>query len=242
MKPREWDQLARDVLAGLEASHLSRRRRLVHPIDATHVLCDGQPLINFASNDYLGLTHHPAVLQAIERSLHEMRWKRCIGADQRLRAGGRESRTAHRAVEGMRGSHPGPQRISGQPRGSAGAGRRRREMVSISSDLLDKLCHASLIDAVRAAGASWRIFPHNHLPKLQRLLANADPQELQIVVTESIFSMDGDAADLPGLARLKEEYPFVLLLDEAHASGVYGPAGKGRPPSFPCAASLTSPS
>src|SRR5439155_16356786 len=87
--------------------------------------------------------------------------------------------------------------------------------------------HASLIDAVRAGGAEFRVFPHNGLEKLERLLAEAEPDQLQVVVTESIFSMDGDAADLAGIARLKREHPFVLLLDEAHGSGVYGPAGAG---------------
>jgi 7-keto-8-aminopelargonate synthetase-like enzyme len=96
--------------------------------------------------------------------------------------------------------------------------------------LVDKLAHASLIDAVRAAaaaGAQMRVFPHNHLAKLKRLLKDAPAGELQVVVTESIFSMDGDSADLRGLVALKEQRPFVLLLDEAHASGVYGPSGSG---------------
>ncbi len=93
--------------------------------------------------------------------------------------------------------------------------------------LVDKLAHASLLDAIRATDAPWRIFPHNGMGKLQRFLDEADPKQLQIVVTESIFSMDGDAADLKLLAEMKHARPFVLLLDEAHASGVYGPNGSG---------------
>jgi 8-amino-7-oxononanoate synthase len=93
--------------------------------------------------------------------------------------------------------------------------------------LVDKLAHASLLDAVRGARAELRIFPHNHLAKVQRLLAAAPPEQLQVVVTESIFSMDGDAADLTGLVEIKRHRPFILLLDEAHGSGVYGPAGAG---------------
>jgi 8-amino-7-oxononanoate synthase len=92
---------------------------------------------------------------------------------------------------------------------------------------MDKLCHASLIDAVRDSVRSFRVFPHNHLSKLRRLLEEREAGQLQVVVTESIFSMDGDAADLPGLAALKKEHPFVLLLDEAHGTGVYGPDGSG---------------
>jgi 7-keto-8-aminopelargonate synthetase-like enzyme len=93
--------------------------------------------------------------------------------------------------------------------------------------LLDKLCHASLIDAVRGTQKPFRVFPHNGLQKLQRLLDEADENEIQVVVSESIFSMDGDAADLAGLAKLKESHPFVLMLDEAHGTGAYGPGGSG---------------
>jgi 8-amino-7-oxononanoate synthase len=96
--------------------------------------------------------------------------------------------------------------------------------------LIDKLCHASLVDAVRAAESPlcfFRVFPHNGLDKLRRLLSDTDPGELQVVVTESIFSMDGDAANLPGLAQLRDEFGCLLLVDEAHAAGVYGPGGAG---------------
>jgi 7-keto-8-aminopelargonate synthetase-like enzyme len=100
--------------------------------------------------------------------------------------------------------------------------------------LLDRLAHASLIDAVRGAEATFRVFPHNDLEKLERLLQRdvrddntTDADEIQVVVTESIFSMDGEPAPLAGFARLKEKYPFFLLLDEAHGSGVYGRDGAG---------------
>lgn len=228
MKPHEWDQLARDVLAGLEASHLYRRRRLVTPIDPTHALCDGRTLINFASNNYLGLTYHPAVLHAIERSLHE--YGAGGGASALISGYGPAHENAERHIAHWKGAEAAVLLPSGYQANLAAVqtlaavGEKSSRPVRF---LLDKLCHASLIDAVRAAGGSWRIFPHNQLPKLRRLLAEADPDELQMVVTESIFSMDGDAADLFGLAKLKEEYPFFLLLDEAHASGVYGPSGNG---------------
>jgi 8-amino-7-oxononanoate synthase len=93
--------------------------------------------------------------------------------------------------------------------------------------LIDKLAHASLIDAVRSSGSPFRVFPHNHLVKLDRLLRESDRSQLQVVVTESIFSMDGDAADLAGISRLKRRRPFALLIDEAHACGVYGDGGAG---------------
>jgi 8-amino-7-oxononanoate synthase len=93
--------------------------------------------------------------------------------------------------------------------------------------VLDKLVHASLIDAVRESGAEFRIAPHQGGEKFERLVLDGAAKRTQVVVTESIFSMDGDAADLSGLAALKGKCPFILVLDEAHGSGVYGPAGAG---------------
>jgi len=82
-------------------------------------------------------------------------------------------------------------------------------------------------DAIRGSGEEFRVFPHNHIAKLRRLLEEAPAGQLQVVVTESIFSMDGDEADLAALNDLKKQREFVLLLDEAHASGVYGQNGAG---------------
>ncbi len=75
--------------------------------------------------------------------------------------------------------------------------------------------------------APWRVFPHNSMEKLHGLLEDAEADQIQVVVTESIFSMDGDEADLAALHRLQNDRYFLLVMDEAHASGVYGPNGAG---------------
>ena len=123
------------------------------------------------------------------------------------------------------------QRISGQSRGGADFGGDRKAVAACGEVrfLVDKLAHASLLDAVMGSGAGLRIFPHNNLKKLERLLEASEESALNVVVTESIFSMDGDAADLHGLVALKKKYSFVLLLDEAHASGVYGGGERDTP-------------
>jgi 8-amino-7-oxononanoate synthase len=223
-----WNQLAGAVLAGLDESHLLRHRRLITPIDATHVLFEGRECVNFASNNYLGLTHHPQVIAAAEKSLREFGagsgasalitgyGPSHAAAEQQL-ARWKQTQAAVLLPSGYQANHAALQTFA------AIAEKSRRNV----RFLLDKLCHASLIDAVRGSGMLFRIFPHNYLPKLERLLVNAEKNELQVVVTESIFSMDGDAADLAGLADLKLMHPFALLLDEAHATGVYGPAGSG---------------
>jgi 7-keto-8-aminopelargonate synthetase-like enzyme len=96
--------------------------------------------------------------------------------------------------------------------------------------VLDKLCHASLIDGAKMCGAHIRIFPHNHLGKLESHLQWAGenhPEARVIVVTESVFSMDGDWAKLAEIVEIKRRYGAMLLLDEAHAVGVIGANGRG---------------
>lgn len=228
MSVGEWEQAVRAVLAELNESHLYRQRRLITPLDATHVAWQGRQFVNFASNNYLGLTHHPRVLHAAEKSLHQDGGG--SGASALICGYG----PAHAAAEqhiarwkgaeacvllpsGYQANHAAIQTLAA---GAEEAGKRVRF-------LLDKLCHASLIDAVRSTALPFRVFPHNNLEKLKRLLEIGETGDVQVVVTESIFSMDGDAADLTGLLELKKQRPFVLLMDEAHSTGVYGPGGSG---------------
>jgi 8-amino-7-oxononanoate synthase len=96
--------------------------------------------------------------------------------------------------------------------------------------LLDKLCHASLIDAAKLSGAILRVFPHNHVGKLESHLEWARREHAGkrvLIVTESVFSMDGDRAPLRDIIELKKRFAALLMLDEAHAVGVVGPNGRG---------------
>src|SRR5205823_2670677 len=96
--------------------------------------------------------------------------------------------------------------------------------------ILDKLCHASLLDGARLSGAILRVFPHNHLRKIESHLEWARREYAQsriLIITESVFSMDGDLAPLREIAELKERFGALLMVDEAHAVGVIGPHGRG---------------
>ncbi len=92
---------------------------------------------------------------------------------------------------------------------------------------MDKLNHASLLDAARASGATLRIYPHRDTRKLQRLLHRHPDARRRFIVTDSVFSMDGTIADLPTLADLADEHDAILIIDEAHATGVLGKTGTG---------------
>jgi 8-amino-7-oxononanoate synthase len=193
----------------------------------SEVVIHGHRLVMIGSNNYLGLTHHPRVVSAAEQSLRAdglgsgaapliTGYTHRHAAAESTLAQWKGAEDAVLLPSGYQANHAAVQTLAalGQRRGG-------------TRFLIDKLAHASLLDAVRGTSAAFRVFPHNHLPKLQRLLADAPQDQLQVVITESIFSMDGDAADLVGLAALKARYPFILLLDEAHGSGVYGPNGAG---------------
>ena len=242
-----WQRLFADELSRLDAASRRRRRRVVRPTDATHVEADGRVLVNFASNDYLGLTHHPRVVAAAKDAAD--RYGAGSGAAPLITGYPDAPASAEAVIAAGKGTQSAVLFSSGYQANLAVV----QAMAAVAARggrpvrfLLDKLCHASLVDAVRSAedpqAATFRVFPHNGVGKLGRLLAeqtegavsrgstpraSADP--LDVILTESIFSMDGDAADLPAIAALKgrTDPAPLLVVDEAHGSGVYGPAGAG---------------
>jgi 8-amino-7-oxononanoate synthase len=219
----QWlNDLFEQELARRSAEHQLRTRIPITPIDATHLEIDGRRYVNFASNDYLGLTHHPSVIRAGQEAL--AKYGAGSGASALVSGYTQAHRSAEEAIARWKGTEAAVLLPSGYQ--SAHAIVQTLNLPGVRF-LLDKLCHASLVDAVRGGGAEFRIYPHNHLEKLERLLADAPAAQRQVVITESIFSMDGDAADLEGIAALKRKYDFVLVLDEAHGSGVYGRDGAG---------------
>jgi 8-amino-7-oxononanoate synthase len=224
----EWlNDLLAEELTRREAEHQLRRRIPVRPIDAVHVEIEGRRYVNFASNNYLGLTHHPDVIRATAGAVST--YGAGSGASPLVSGYTEAHAWCERAIAHWKGTEAAVLLPSGYQAAHAiiqtlSAVREPGPGVRF---LIDKLSHASLIDAVKGSSDEFRIFPHNHFEKLERLLADAPADQVQVVITESIFSMDGDAVDLPALAELKKRRPFVLVLDEAHGSGVYGENGSG---------------
>ncbi len=207
---------------------LLRERRAIEPGDGVLVRYDGRAYVNFSSNDYLGLRNHPRIVEAVADATRRLGagsgasplvsgYTPAHASAERALAAWKGTEASILLPSGYQANHAIVQTLAGS---AQAAGARVRF-------LLDKLVHASLVDAVRASGLPMRVFPHNGIGKLERLLDEADNGELQVVVTESIFSMDGDAADLGALAALKRRSPFALVVDEAHGSGVYGANGAG---------------
>jgi 8-amino-7-oxononanoate synthase len=228
---QHWDDAVETALGDRRAANEFRQRRITRALDAVHVEIDGRRYVNFSSNNYLGLTHHPKVLAAFAAASSE--YGVGSGAAALVSGYSPAHASAERAIARWKGTESAVLLSSGYAANLAAV----QTLAAVAGEkklrlLIDKLVHASLIDAVRGVctsdkKVSFRVFPHNHLEKLERLLEEREEGTLCAVVTESIFSMDGDAADLAGIARLKQKYPFLLLLDEAHGGGVYGPEGAG---------------
>jgi 8-amino-7-oxononanoate synthase len=209
-----------DQLEELRAQGLWRELRPLDEVDGVIVRSGGREWVNFSSNDYLGLAGSQELRAALEEGV--AKYGAGSGAS-RLVCG---THRAHAELEEALADFKGTEAALTFSSGFAVALGTIPALVGAGDTIiLDKLCHASLVDAARLSGATIRVFPHNHLGKLERLLGTAQGRVL--VVTESIFSMDGDASPLREIVELKERHGAMLLVDEAHAVGLLGPQGRG---------------
>jgi 8-amino-7-oxononanoate synthase len=206
------DSVLRQKLEALEQEDL---RRTLAAADSS--------LLNFAANDYLGLSRHPALIEAASQATI----KRGTGAGASRLVTGTDD--AVLALEAELAAWKEKEAALVFSSGFAAALGAIPALVGKGDTvILDRLSHASLIDAARLSGATVRTFPHNDLARLEKLLRKIAPNESRtLIVTESIFSMDGDAAPLTDLVALKEKHGAWLFVDEAHATGLYGPTGAG---------------
>jgi len=183
------------------------------------------PLLDLASNDYLGLASHPSLVEAASQAMQ----REGVGAGaSRLVSGGR---SVHEQLETALGAWLGRERVLLFPSGfqanlaAVQALADRHTLV-----LADRLIHHSLLVGVRASGARLQRFAHNQLDALEPRLQQArrdQPQRRLLVISESLFSMEGTSPDAARLSALCQRYEAALLLDEAHALGVLGPGGRG---------------
>src|SRR5882762_10030822 len=217
--------LFHEQLQALRARSLHRKLREIGSAQGPEVQIVGRHLVNFSSNDYLGLAADPILRKAAIAAIEEFG----VGAGASRVISGTQS--PHVALEtALAKWKRAPAAISFSSGYAAAVGTLPALASKQDVIILDKLCHASLIDGARLSGATLRVFPHNHLGKLESHLEWAKrehPNARVVVVTESVFSMDGDRVPLRELIELKKRFRALLLLDEAHALGVIGPNGRG---------------
>jgi 8-amino-7-oxononanoate synthase len=212
-------------LADVDDRYLRRRLRVSGLPTGPLVRFSDRTLHNFASNDYLGLAAHPQVVAAALEATRE--FGAGAGAS-RLVTG---TQTPHHDLEEKLASFKNTAAALGFANGYA-ASTGALQALATKDDvvLLDKLSHACLVDGARLSGATLRPFHHNdtnHLEHHLRWAREKHPQARIFIVTESVFSMDGDLAPLRDIVELKDKYGAILLLDEAHATGVLGRGGRG---------------
>jgi 8-amino-7-oxononanoate synthase len=179
--------------------------------------------VNFSSNDYLGLANDARLVEAASAELT----RSGVGAGaSRLLAG---DTGAHRSLERTIAEHMGTEAALVFNSGYAANTGVLSALAPEAEDAIfsDALNHASIVDGCRLSRAKTVVYPHRDLAALERALVSAGSARRRVIVTESVFSMDGDRAPLRALAELAAEHRAALVLDEAHAIGVLGPSGRG---------------
>jgi 8-amino-7-oxononanoate synthase len=217
-------------LAALREQNLFRELRRVDSAQSPRIEIGGKTFLNFSANDYLGLANHPALKAA------------AIKAVEKFGAGAGASRLIcgslapfHELEEALAAFKKTEAALTFSTGYAAAVGTITALLGKDDIIILDKLVHACIVDAAKLSGAKLRIFDHNDLNDLEDKLnwamevqsPKSKVQSHTLVVTESIFSMDGDAAPLREIVALKEKYGAWLMVDEAHATGIIGEIGRG---------------
>ena len=231
MKTMRADPLAYldSELEDLRQKNLYRPLRIMTGAQAVHTTVDGRPVISLSSNNYLGLTTHPRLVEAALAAVRELgvgtgAVRTIAGATELIDE--LERRLARfKQVEAVLTLQSGLTANSGTIPAVTGEG-----------DLIvsDELNHASIIDGVRLSRAERAVFPHRDVDGLEAVLREARgkggpnaPYRHIMVITDGVFSMDGDIAPLPGICEVAERYEAAVFVDDAHASGVLGRNGRG---------------
>jgi 7-keto-8-aminopelargonate synthetase-like enzyme len=240
------DEILKKRLAALREQNLFRELRRVDSAQGARIKIGGKTFLNYSSNDYLGLANHPALKVA------------AIQAVEKFGAGAGASRLVcgslapfHELEEALAAFKKTGAALAFSSGCAAALGAITALLGKDDILILDKLVHASIVDAARLSGAKLRVFGHNDLNDLEDILKWADrrnefhefPVKNEqpgtrgtrpsgrrhhvLIVTESIFSMDGDAAPLREIIALKEKHGAWLMVDEAHATGILGQNGRG---------------
>ena len=207
--------------AGWQSAGLRRQRRIVRPVSSTEVEIGGKLVTAFASNDYLGLSRDPRLIEAIGEGA------RRFGAG----AGASHLVSGHHAVHEALEHELA--RFAGKPAALACMNGYVANLALLTTlagegDAIysDQLNHASIVDGARLSRASVSIYPHADVGALDALLASSAARH-KLVVTDAVFSMDGDIAPLEALLALCERHDALLVVDDAHGIGVWGPEGRG---------------
>ena len=211
-----------DELSKIKESGLYRELKVVGNAQDTRIDIEGKTYLSFCSNNYLGLANHPSVIEAVKKAVDEYGWGACAS---RLVSG---NMTLHEALEKEISRFKRKDAAIVFPTGYMANLGVISSLVS-GGDLVisDKLNHASIIDGCRLSGADFRVYAHCNMEKLETILKKTSKYNRKLIVTDSVFSMDGDLAPLPDIVRIAKKYNAMVMVDEAHGTGVFGENGRG---------------
>ncbi len=209
-------------LAGLKERGLYRTLRRVEGGQGPSLVLDGREVINFSSNNYLGIANHHALCEAAKAAIDRYG---CGSGASRLISG---NMTLHEELESKLAAFKGTEAALVFNSGfQANTGIIPALVGPDDFVFSDALNHASIIDGCRLARAKTVVYEHCDVDQLERALKEAPGRGRKLIVTESLFSMDGDEAPLKEIVELAERYGAMVMVDEAHATGVYEPNGTG---------------
>jgi len=211
-----------EALAQLERDGLHRSLRQLQGEQLPRARFDGRDVINLSSNNYLGLTTHPRMREAAIQAVRSLGVGsgsvRTIAGTMDLHMELERRIAAFKKTEGS---------VVFQSGFAANAGTVSALLGKGDLILSDELNHASIIDGARLSRADIKVFPHRDVSALERLLDETREVKRRLVITDGVFSMDGDIAPLPKIAALARAHGAIMMIDDAHSSGVLGRAGRG---------------
>ncbi|GAX59778.1 8-amino-7-oxononanoate synthase [Candidatus Scalindua japonica] len=211
-----------DELNRIKQSGLYRELKVVDNSQGTHIEINGKMFLSFCSNNYLGLANNPTVIKAVKDAVEEYGWgagaSRLVSGNMKL----------HELLEDEISRFKGKEAALVFPTGyMANLGAISTMVAGGDLVICDKLNHASIIDGCRLSGADFRVYAHCNMEKLENIFRKSAKYNRKLIVTDSVFSMDGDLAPLPDIINIAEKYKAMVMVDEAHATGVFGESGRG---------------
>ncbi len=218
-----------DELDALRQQGFYRKLRVLEGEQQAHATFDQKSVVNLSSNNYLGLTTHPklraAALDAVKRYGAGSGSVRTIAGTMELHMELERRLAAFKKVEAV---------VVFQSGFAANAGTVSAILTKEDAIISDELNHASIIDGARLSRATIKVFPHKDAGAARKILKDLPATQRKLVITDGVFSMDGDLGPLPDLCTVAEEFGAIMMVDDAHASGVFGKQGRGTVDHFGC--------
>ncbi len=209
-------------LEGLKQQNLYRRLRILEDEQKAHTTFDHRSVVNLSSNNYLGLTTHPRLREAALKAVEEFG----VGSGSVRTIAG--TMAIHMELERRLAEFKKVEAVVVFQSGfTANAGTVSAVLTKEDVVISDALNHASIIDGCRLSRATIKVFPHKDVDAARKVIEALPAGQRKLLITDGVFSMDGDLGPLPALCELAEETGCIMMVDDAHASGVFGKNGRG---------------